>query len=225
MLLYLCLPGLGQNKSQHKTGKKGEPLTEAGKGIQKDQIHKLILRLHPTNSQLYPYVLLKDGTIYSRMDVSPSDLDVKLSKKTAPEKWGTWQKTGTSYQVHFHNGRKQTWGTWHPTRPASESETIDGVYKCVGSFGGSRVHNSNTLILRDDGTFTWRYFYRSKGIFKPHKNDKAIKGSYRLEHYTIHFEYENGEVERLLFAIFEEQGGFTIGVKPFAEMTELQIDP
>lgn len=220
MVLHLALHLPLEMDLQEIRGKKGEPMTAAGKGIPLAGIHKFILRPTITGSGYGPtsrvvgYMLLKDGTIYSRPDISPHDLDLDKSRKEMPKRWGIWSATSKQINVKFK--APQQWNNYYETLPAKRGEIILGSYKTVGSFGGSRVHNFNTLILENNSRFTWRYFYRNDGDFKPHKTDKPISGVYSLDGYTIQLTYDSGQIERFLFAKFEKGKGFALGVKSFS---------
>ncbi|MGI9545100.1 MAG: hypothetical protein ACR2MX_17695 [Cyclobacteriaceae bacterium] len=222
LVLFYLLIGMSVT-AQQKKGKKGEPMTEIGLGLQMTDIHAVILRATTTGTtygvtlKVLPYLVLKDGTIYSRLDISPHDFDLDASRRLMPKRWGTWTKSGTQYQVQFSGGKPQQWENWYATKPAAEGETIAGIFKCVGGISSSNVHKFNTLILKKDGTFTWRYFYKSNKKFIPHSTDREIKGTYHLNSYTIEFKYHSGEIERFMFAKFKDEAGFTIGVKSFAE--------
>lgn len=40
------------------------------------------------------YLLLADGTVYNNLPVAPDEIDVPLSRRKEPEKWGRWRKQG-----------------------------------------------------------------------------------------------------------------------------------
>lgn len=41
------------------------------------------------------YLLLTDGTVYNNLPVAPDEIDISLSRRKEPEKWGRWRKQGT----------------------------------------------------------------------------------------------------------------------------------
>lgn len=199
---------------------KNEPITAPNKGLQLKDINSIILKAKTTGTaygatlKATPYLLLNDGTIYSRPKVSPHDLDVFTSKKENPSRWGKWSKTSNGLNIQFKN--PQNWKNYYKTRPAKKNELISGTYKCVGSFDLSNTE-FNTIIFKKDGTFTLRYFYRNDKKFIPHKKDSQLKGSYKLNNYTIEMSFSNDIKKRFLIALFEKGGGMLIGSKSFAE--------
>ena len=203
--------------------KQKEPITAAGHGIQLDEIEEIVLRPTTTGTgfgvtlKVRPYVLLKDGTMYSRPDASPHDLDVSRSKQQDPSKWGTWTRNGNALNINFKSPQNIT--NYYKTVRAETGASISGCYKMVGTFPASTIHDFNTICFNSDKTFVWRYFYRNDGRFIPHSTDRKIKGSYHIEDYTIIMTYENGTVERHTFAKFAIENGVLIGSQAFAEFT------
>ncbi|GAA4270882.1 hypothetical protein U6A24_03200 [Aquimarina gracilis] len=217
MLIQLCVQSTF-SQVQLKS-KKGEPMTLPDQGLSMNDIEKIILRPTVTGSAFGPmskvvvYLLLKDGTIYSRPNVSPHDFDVKTSRSSNPKRWGTWSKKNNKLAIEFKT--PQEWVNFYETYTTNKKETVAGIYKCVGAFYGSKVHDFNTLILQKNGRFTWRYFFRSNKKYIPHKKDKEISGNYSISNYTIQFTYDNGQKERLLFAIHKKNTGVIVGDKSF----------
>lgn len=69
-----------------------------GKGVQASQIagvfHHYDLRLNQGAALNESYLLLKDGTVHDGLPVPPDELDVPLSHRREPEKWGRWRRQG-----------------------------------------------------------------------------------------------------------------------------------
>jgi hypothetical protein len=90
-------------------------VTPAGKGVQPAQIAAIV---HNYKVEIYSaglsgmgtnvtddaYLLLKDGTIHDGLPVAPDQLDVPLSRRREPEKWGRWKAQGNGYLVSWASG-------------------------------------------------------------------------------------------------------------------------
>lgn len=54
------------------------------------------------------YLLLKDGTVYTKLTIPPSDFNIKVSRSMEPERWSKWSKSwGGKYQI-----RNKKTGRW-----------------------------------------------------------------------------------------------------------------
>ncbi len=203
--------------------KKGEPITSPEKGIPLSNVEEVILRptvtgtAYGVTSKVVVYLLLKNGTIYSRPSASPHDLDVLNSKKIQPKKWGKWSKKGNQLIVNFKS--VQTWKKFYKTSKYNTNERFNGIFKTVGAFSDSKFHTFNTIIFKSNGTFTCRYFYKNKGNYKPHSKDKKIQGSYKIKDYTIELTYNSGDIERFLIAKHMKGNGLIMGSKSFYPFT------
>ena len=85
-------------------------VTAPGKGVPMSRIEAVV---HHYDVEMYSagvngmgsnvtdeaYLLLKDGTIHDGLPVAPDQLDVSLSRRREPEKWGHWRKEGNKYLV------------------------------------------------------------------------------------------------------------------------------
>ncbi|GAA4278312.1 hypothetical protein [Aquimarina mytili] len=193
--------------------------TKANKSLPLSNIEAIIARPTITGSaygaitKVVTYLLLKDGTIYSRPYLSPLDFDVDNSKTIEKHRWGTWVKKGELLSVHFKS--QKAWKNVYGTLPAANTQKIEGIFQTAGGFSKSKAHRFNTLILEKNGRFTWRYFYRTKKVYQPHKSDKKISGSYIISGYTITFTFDDGLTERFLFAKYRTGKGIIIGDKSF----------
>ena len=73
-----------------------------GKGVQPAQIagvfhlYKFRYNLSPIDES---YLLLKDGTVHDGLPVPPDELDVSLSRRREPEKWGKWRRQGAAIEA------------------------------------------------------------------------------------------------------------------------------
>lgn len=64
-----------------------------GKGVKPDQIAGIVHS--PRTDDVY--LLLRDGTIYHGLPVVPDQMDVALSRRREPRKWGRWRKQQGQY--------------------------------------------------------------------------------------------------------------------------------
>lgn len=218
-LIILCFATEIISSQTVLQNKKGEFITSPEKGISLSEIEEVVLTptvtgtAYGATSKVVVYLLLKDGTIYSRPSASPHDLDIVTSRKNQSSKWGTWSKSGDGLKVNFKSD--QLWKTYYTTSRCSANEKIQGVFQTVGGFSDSKEHRFNTIVLSKNGSFVWRYFYRSKGSYKPHATDKKIEGTYKIKDYTIELTYNSGSIERFLIAKHKKGSGLVIGSKSF----------
>ena len=81
------------------------------------------------NEQSTVYILLKDGTVYDGLPVAPDRLDVSLSRRREPERWGQWKKEGGKLLVLW----KDSGGKWSPLegeamKPGTPATKLEGRY-------------------------------------------------------------------------------------------------
>ncbi|WP_431217241.1 hypothetical protein ACQ86N_23535 [Puia sp. P3] len=74
------------------------PVTAPGQGLKPSDIKGVVLHQEYGMGvggmmiiEYNPYLLLKDGTVYSHPYVCAYDLDVTRSRELEPKKWGTWK--------------------------------------------------------------------------------------------------------------------------------------
>lgn len=207
-------------KSAPRKKAKEPPVTAPGKGIATNQIDGMYL--HQSYGTGYggmviitfdPHLLLKDGSIYKNVDVSPADLDVARSKREEPDEWGTWKRTGNTFSIHWNDGESETWedDDWFPTVPATKGDRLKGEYSSIGGGGNTALGGTFAVAVIDDIVFT------SDGKFSQEKtvgggdasvyaySNKATSGTYSLEGYTLELRYGNGQVIRQAFYYYPDK--------------------
>ena len=137
-------------------------VTELGTGVKTEQIVAL---LHEgrgmTTATGYQYVesvdlVLKDGTVYSGLEMPPDDLNVQASRQLESDKWTKWRKEGGEY---FRQNSKT--GQWEKipgivVKPLEAGARLNRnlIYRSAVSFGGMGGSAfTKTIRLSPDGRF------------------------------------------------------------------------
>lgn len=137
-------------------------VTKPGKGLQMAQIDSiyhdgyLTTTVTGTMFQEDTMLLLKDGTFYSGLQVSPADLNVAASRKNEPDEWGKWKRQGQKVLVQDTETGKWDEISGFKVVPAVPDERLKITVQAASSvsFGGFGGFSSfNTLIFNKDGTF------------------------------------------------------------------------
>jgi hypothetical protein len=80
--------------------------TTPGKGVKTAEIQAIWvdswLNVIAGGISVNTYLLLKDGSVYTDLEIPVNELSVTQSKKLQPKKWTKWKKTSSGYQV-FNN--------------------------------------------------------------------------------------------------------------------------
>ncbi len=100
--------------AQEAEAKRYKWVTRPGQGLKDAQIAAVV---HNYHAQVYyggsglgttitdePYLLLRDGTIHDGLPVAPDQMDVSLSRRREPEKWGRWHQSGGRFLVSWDGG-------------------------------------------------------------------------------------------------------------------------
>ena len=149
-------------------------VTAPGKGVQPAQVagivHSQTLRPGPgASSKNECYLLLKDGTVHDGLPVPPDELDVPLSRRREPEKWGRWRRQGAKVVAAWPD---------QPTRfvplpgvmatPAKAGEQLAGRFGTGESSGFSPFGGSYRL---------WGVTFTPGGRFAKDKRGGSSSGS------------------------------------------------
>lgn len=175
-----------------------------------------------------PYLLLKDGTMYSHCSVSPYDLDVPRSRQTEPKQWGTWTLEGKTLVTKFPDDKQpDKWEShWQWAQPAAKDEKITGKYYTIGGGGntalggGSMVVSSSNITFNNKGQFTrvstgGGSYSGSTGSVTAYSNKDAA-GTYVLDGYSLELKYNNGTSSRLSFYFYpDSKEVFGLGARDY----------
>ena len=133
-----------QQAAQEAEAKRYKFVTAPGKGVHLAQIagvlyHQTLKQGDGVSSKSETYLLLKDGTIHDGLPVAPDELDVSLSRRREPEKWGRWRKQGSVYAAAWPDQPNH----FEPLQgemalPAQRGERLAGRFG-TGSTSGSMV--------------------------------------------------------------------------------------
>jgi hypothetical protein len=135
----------------------------AGKGIQPEQVAHVLYHLNFQTANGFStsveiYLLLKDGTIRDDIPVPIDEMDMSLSRRKEPEKWGKWRRQGEKFLVAWPDRPNH----YEPLEgvsvavPAKRNEKLQGTWKATASFGdmttGVSIHNW-AVTFTPDGRF------------------------------------------------------------------------
>jgi type II secretory pathway pseudopilin PulG len=128
-------------------------VTAPGQGLQLADIEGIVYRE-------VSYLLLKDGSIYSNLQVPPADLNVADSKKYEAEQWGQWQREGEILKVQWYgtNGFDVLGGFF--VQPVQANERLDATYNYISGatigmplIGGVTSTSYHSITFTSDGRF------------------------------------------------------------------------
>ncbi len=138
-------------------------VTAPGKGVPNSQIAAVLFHtdmvMIGSNFSAFPktYLALKDGTIHDGLEVPADTLDVSLSRRGEPEKWGRWRRQGEDYYAAWPDkpGQYQNLNAYAIT-PARPGEKLTGSY-LKGISGGDIATGGWEIfwgvVFRPDGHF------------------------------------------------------------------------
>ncbi len=163
-----------------------------------------------------PYLLLKDGSVYKNLNLSPMDLDIAQSKQTEPDKWGTWKINGKTLNIQWNDGESDSWDdNWFKAFAAQEGDTLNGNYKSVSGGGNTSLGGDTAIVAFDNILFLPNgQFKQNTGAGASTSNtvtnsQNLAGGTYKLDNHTIELRYEDGKVVRKMFYFYPEEGGKT----------------
>lgn len=137
-----------------------------GAGLKPEDIHGILYHGYgATGVNGYEFreevmLLLEDGSVYFRRDVSPDRIDVAKSKKLEPDVWGRWRKNGSQYQIS-RNDKFGVLGNWSNSEGRilpqwSKGQHISGRYSHSSFYGSVALggtYSSTSIVFNSDGTF------------------------------------------------------------------------
>jgi hypothetical protein len=218
----------------HNPTIKKEIGTPSGKGINKDQIHAVIMHLEyeaGMGGGIYPvynaYILLKDASIYKHPITSPAYLDVVTSKISEPKKWGTWKINGTQIITYWPTEKprdqNETWEkkSYYNTLPAKQGELLEGSYKTLTGGGNTALGGDVMVVASANITFNKQGKFTlaksagvssSVSVWENTNSKSGESGTYTLDEYSIVLNYNNGKIERRFFFFYpDSKNHFGIG--------------
>lgn len=160
-----------------------------------------------------PYLLLKDGSVYKKLDAAPTDLDVARSKQTEAKEWGTWKINGKTLSIQWNDGKSDSWDdNWFKAFAAKPGDSLNGNYKSLSSGGNTSLGGDVMTVAFDNISFLPNgKFSQDKGAGASTggtvtNSQSSASGTYKLNNYTIEFNYEDGRVVRKLFYFYPKKG-------------------
>lgn len=202
------------------------PTTAPGQGLKPDQIKGVVLHQEYGMGvggmmiiRYNPYLLLKDGTVYSDPYVAAYDLDVTASRQQEPKKWGTWTQPATETLIITMNSdnKPDKWegkAHWFWARPADKNLKIAGTWSTIGGGGntamggGTMIVSSNVLTFNNQGQFTTQSTgggttSSGMGTVTAYSN-KDGAGTYSFDGFCLELKYNNGKIVRKNFCSYDE---------------------
>lgn len=213
------------NSLQQNSKLKPEPSITGGKTLRPEEIKAVVMNMEYRYGvggmivpEYEPYLLLKDGTIYKHIKVSPYDLNVVASKQAEPEKWGTWKMDGKSIVVQMpEKGSMKTsrWEkNWYWGRPAENNEKIQGAFKTISGGGNTAVGGSTMIVIgsniafNNKGQFSLEKYSGGSsydfGVGVSTHSKKNTTGTYTLNGYSIELRFNNNDVIKKLFYFYPD---------------------
>jgi hypothetical protein len=218
-----------------KAQREETPVTAPGQGLKPADIRGIIIHQETgigVGGMVIivwrPYLLLKDGTMYSHCSVSPYDLDVARSRQLEPKQWGTWSLQGKVLTTKFPDDKQpDKWDAhWQWTQPAEKNEKIKGSFYTIGGGGntamggGSMVVSSSNITFNEKGQFTrvstgGGSYSGATGSVTAYSNKDAA-GAYILDGYSIELKYNNGTSARMSFYFYPDgKDVFGLGARDY----------
>ncbi len=138
-------------------------VTAPGQGIRPQEIEtvayswQLVYQGAGSRMDYEAYLLLKDGTVHDGVPVPPQDMDLGLSRRREPEKWGRWRREGNGYAFAWP-GRPQEWKKLQggAMLPGQRGMTLQGEWSASSSSAvpmGTSTWSRWGVKLQPDGRF------------------------------------------------------------------------
>jgi hypothetical protein len=138
-------------------------VTAPGRGLRPQEIEAVaygwqqVYTIGGLQMQDETYLLLKDGTVHEGVPVPPQDMDVGLSRRKEPEKWGRWRKEGGTILVAWPDKPDE----WRKTNasaviPGRAGQTLQGSWSLASTYsipGGASSWAKWSVVLKPDGRF------------------------------------------------------------------------
>jgi hypothetical protein len=175
----------------------------------------------------FPYLLLKNGSLYEHLTVSPADINEAQSRQSEPTKWGTWKLDGKALIVTHRNKdgsmtKPNRWTGWSWASPAKPNEKLNRTYGSISGGGntamggGSMVVSSKYITFNSQGQFTYESvgggsYNGSTGSVSAYSS-KNSAGTYVLDGYSIELRFNNGQVNRQSFYFYDDKDHGVIGI-------------
>jgi len=150
-------------KAAQDEAKRYKYVTEPGRGIPAQEIEtivyswRLVYEGAGSRMDYEAYLLLKDGTAHDGVPVPPQDMDLSLSRRREPEKWGRWRKEGNGYAFAWPD-KPQEWKKVQggAMQPGQRGMTLQGEWTASSSSSvpmGTSTWSRWGVKLQSDGRF------------------------------------------------------------------------
>jgi hypothetical protein len=147
----------------------------SGRGLRPADIHGMLYRGYgATGVNGYEYredmrLLLKDGWVYFRTDIAPTDLDIAASRRLEPQAWGRWRAVSGGYELQRQDDYGQPDGGWFRQAGRllstwARDTRIAGSYNASAFYGSIALggtYSSTSYVFKSDGRYERIGFSRS----------------------------------------------------------------
>lgn len=171
--------------------------------------------------KFFPLILFKDGSYFEIEDTPLEDIDLAASRAAKPRDWGRWSRKGNTFFLTDDKGKTNDYdlqqGNFFQAFPASPGTTLAGSYKTI-SGGGNTAFGGDVMIASQG-----RYTFLPGGVFSTERStgamnsgastgvgstvaaNKAGRGRFSVDRYTLVVTHANGRQERSFFAFGSEK--------------------
>lgn len=142
-------------------------IAAAGKGLAPADIHGLLYNAYgATGVNGYEYreemrLLMKDGWVYFRDEIAPTDLDVAASRRLEPQQWGRWRTAAGGVEIQRQDDYGRPDGDWKKQEgrilPSwAPGSRLSGSYTAAAFYGSvflGGTYSSTSYVFKPDGRY------------------------------------------------------------------------
>lgn len=142
-------------------------IAAAGKGLAPADIHGLLYHAYgATGVNGYEYreemrLLMKDGWVYFRDEIAPTDLDVAASRRLEPQQWGRWRTAAGGVEIQRQDDYGRPDGDWKKQEgrilPSwAPGSRLSGSYSAAAFYGSvflGGTYSSTSYVFKPDGRY------------------------------------------------------------------------
>lgn len=161
-----------------------------------------------------PYMLFNNGTVVSKPNAAPEDLDHQ-QRDRRQGRWGKWESSWGTLRIVWDGSAKDSQPTEKKASapeclPAGRKGGLNGHWEAVGGGGSIAVggdvgilHTSN-FFFDEDGRFSNQRLTATDHPRSAAQSRRGSTGRYRLSGYTLHLQVQGCEERRLFFCAMDK---------------------
>lgn len=161
-----------------------------------------------------PYLLFNNGTVISKPNAAPEDLDHK-QRDRRQGRWGKWESSWGTLRIVWDGSAKDSKPIERKASapeclPADRKDELKGHWEAVGGGGNIAVGgdvgilNTSNFFFEEDGRFSNQRLTATDHPRTAAQSRRGSAGRYRLSGYTLHLQVEGGEERRLFFCAMDK---------------------